>query len=100
MPSLRPAAGAVPARSDGPQRGPADSSSSGGEGEKSIGPSSHLCSPRAGDLSAAQPRPEGDGASEKEAIARKARTLGFDSVGFTDAELPPEIASRLGDYLG
>jgi epoxyqueuosine reductase len=36
----------------------------------------------------------------KDAIAAKARALGFDTVGFTPAALPPEIAARLGDYLG
>jgi epoxyqueuosine reductase len=47
----------------------------------------------------AQPRTEG-ALDAKRAIEDKARALGFDSVGFTRAELPPEIAARLGDYLG
>ena len=42
----------------------------------------------------------GDRLDAKEAIERKARELGFDTVGFTSAVLPPEIASRLADYLG
>ena len=39
------------------------------------------------------------GAAAKEAIAAKARELGFDAVGFTQAALPPGIAARLGEYL-
>jgi epoxyqueuosine reductase len=35
----------------------------------------------------------------KEAIANQAKALGFDTVGFTRAELAPEIAARLGEYL-
>ncbi len=38
-------------------------------------------------------------ASNKDAIIAKAHELGFDSIGFTAAALPPEIAARLGEYL-
>ncbi|HEY7608506.1 MAG TPA: tRNA epoxyqueuosine(34) reductase QueG [Alphaproteobacteria bacterium] len=33
-------------------------------------------------------------------MAKKSKELGFDSVGFTRADLPPEVAARLGEYLG
>jgi epoxyqueuosine reductase len=38
-------------------------------------------------------------ASNKDAIIAKAHELGFDSIGFTAAALPPEIAARLGEHL-
>jgi epoxyqueuosine reductase len=34
-----------------------------------------------------------------DAIRRKAKALGFDAVGFTRAELPPEIAARLREFV-
>ncbi len=38
-------------------------------------------------------------AADKNAIVAKAKELGFDSIGITRADLPPEIAARLGEYL-
>ncbi|MFO0988223.1 MAG: tRNA epoxyqueuosine(34) reductase QueG [Alphaproteobacteria bacterium] len=32
-------------------------------------------------------------------MVAKARALGFDSIGFARADLPPEIAARLGEFL-
>jgi epoxyqueuosine reductase len=42
----------------------------------------------------------GEDVSAKSAVIAKAKELGFDAVGFTRAALAPEIAARLGDYLG
>jgi len=42
----------------------------------------------------------GEGAhAAKESIREKAKSLGFDAVGITRAELSPEVAARLGEFL-
>ena len=97
MPTPRPPAGAVaPSVRSGPQERPAPATSpSRGEGREAL-PNR---SPLEGELSEAKLWTEGD-LSAKKSIADKAKALGFDSVGFARAELPPEIAARLGEYLG
>jgi epoxyqueuosine reductase len=40
-----------------------------------------------------------EGGDAKQAIRAKAGALGFDAVGFTRAELPPDVGARLGEYL-
>ncbi len=98
MATLRPGANAVPPPSEQPQRGRSDTSPSRGEGKEGRDAPSFR-SPLEGEVSEAQPRTEG-ALDAKISIAEKAKALGFDSVGFARAELPPEIAARLSEYLG
>jgi len=95
VPAPRSPSGAVPPRAGAQERASQIPLEGGAVARKAPG----FRSPLEGEPFAGQARSEGDGVAARETIVAKARALGFDSIGVTRADLPPEIAARLGEFL-